>query len=37
MLFIEEVEAREFCVEVDAMDHEEVFNVVFFVAFPQHI
>lgn len=37
MFLSEEVEACEFCVEVNAMDHDEVFNVVFFVAFPQNV
>lgn len=37
MLLIEQVEACEFCVKVDAMDHDEVFSVVFFIALPQHV
>lgn len=37
MLFIEKVEAGVLCVEVDTMDHEEIFDVVFFVAFPNQV
>lgn len=37
MFFIEKAEACVFCVKVDAMDHKEVFYVVFFVVFPQNV